>query len=45
MGQVDLDRSFSFPWGSEGTAYQWVCVYLAHDHEHAQGLRNVEAEQ
>lgn len=39
MSQADLAQSFPFPWGPEGTAYQWVSVYLAHDREHAKGLR------
>ena len=39
MGQADLARAFPCPWGQEGTAYEWVCVYLAHDREHAQGVR------
>lgn len=39
MDQADLSRSFRFPWGPEGTAYQWVSVFVAHDREHAQGLR------
>jgi uncharacterized damage-inducible protein DinB/predicted RNase H-like HicB family nuclease len=39
MEQASLARSFPFPWGPEGTAYQWVCVYFRHDREHAYGLR------
>ncbi len=39
MSQADLAQSFPFPWGPEGTAYQWVSVYPAHDREHAKGLR------
>jgi hypothetical protein len=39
MSQADLARSFPFPWGAKGTAYWWVCVYIAHDREHAEGLR------
>ncbi len=42
MSQADLARSFPFPWGQEGTAYQWAVVYLAHDREHAGGLRGEE---
>ncbi len=38
MSQADLERSFPSPWGSDITPYRWVCVYLAHDREHAQGL-------
>ena len=40
MSQAGLTRSFPFPWGPEGKAYQWVWVYLTHDREHAQGLRS-----
>jgi uncharacterized damage-inducible protein DinB len=42
MEEDDLARPFTFPWGTAGTAYQWVTVYLAHDHEHARGLRGEE---
>jgi hypothetical protein len=38
MSQAEMALSFPFPWGPEGTAYRWVCVYLAHDREHAQDL-------
>jgi uncharacterized damage-inducible protein DinB/predicted RNase H-like HicB family nuclease len=41
MNQDDLARSFVFPWGPEGTAYQWISVYVAHDLEHAYGLKQV----
>lgn len=39
MDQALLARAFAFPWGPSGTAYQWVGVYVAHDLEHAAGLR------
>jgi len=39
MSQADLERSFAFPWGPEGTPYQWVGVYVDHDRSHARGLR------
>jgi hypothetical protein len=39
MGQAKLERSYIFPWGPRGTAYEWVRVFAAHDREHAQGLR------
>jgi len=41
MLQPDLSRSYHFPWGPEGTAYQWVAVFVDHDREHAEGLRDV----
>jgi hypothetical protein len=41
MGATALSRRFLFPWGSGGTAYDWLCVYLRHDREHAAGLRAV----
>jgi hypothetical protein len=43
MAQADLARSFRFPWGTEGTAYQWVSVYLTHDREHARDLVDAAA--
>ena len=43
MAQADLARSFRFPWGPEGTAYDWVSVYLAHDRDHARGLSGAAA--
>jgi hypothetical protein len=42
MSQAQLERSFPSPWGSDITPYRWICVYLAHDREHAEGLREVE---
>jgi uncharacterized damage-inducible protein DinB/predicted RNase H-like HicB family nuclease len=39
MSRADLARFFSFPWGTEGTAYQWVSVYVSHDREHARDLK------
>jgi hypothetical protein len=39
MSQAHLERSFPSPWGSDITPYHWICIYLAHDREHAEGLR------
>jgi uncharacterized damage-inducible protein DinB len=39
MDDARLAESFRFPWGPQGTAYQWVRVYVTHDREHAQDLR------
>jgi uncharacterized damage-inducible protein DinB/predicted RNase H-like HicB family nuclease len=39
ISQADLARSFALPWGPEGTAYQWVSVYISHDREHVRDLR------
>ena len=39
MSQAELGRSFPFPWGPEGTPYQWIGVYVRHDRTHARGLR------
>jgi hypothetical protein len=39
MSQVDLERRYPFPWGPEGTPYQWVVVYVDHDRTHARRLR------
>jgi len=44
MSQAELGRSFPFPWGPEGTPYQWISVYFRHDREHARGLRSEEVE-
>ncbi len=35
MGGGELAQRFPFPWGPEGTPYQWVTVFFAHDREHA----------
>ncbi|MGD1996287.1 MAG: type II toxin-antitoxin system HicB family antitoxin [Anaerolineae bacterium] len=40
VSQVDLTRSFTFPWGPSGTLYQWVRIFVAHDREHAEGVRD-----
>ena len=39
MSQASLAQSYPFPWGPEGTAYDWICVYVAHDRGHARDLR------
>jgi hypothetical protein len=39
MGQANLSSRYSFPWGEKGTPYRWVAVYVSHDREHAEGLR------
>jgi predicted RNase H-like HicB family nuclease/uncharacterized damage-inducible protein DinB len=36
----DLNKTYPFPWGERGTAYQWVGVYVDHDWEHARELLN-----
>jgi uncharacterized damage-inducible protein DinB/predicted RNase H-like HicB family nuclease len=38
MRPADLQPSYPFPWGPQGTAYQWVSVYVRHDREHAEEL-------
>jgi hypothetical protein len=45
MSQADLMRSYVFPWGPEGTAYDWLCAFISHDREHAQGLRSAMEER
>jgi len=45
VGQEGLARSFAFPWSEEGTAYRWICVYVAHDREHAEGLREAVGDE
>jgi hypothetical protein len=39
MTRADLARSHPFPWGPQGTAYQWVSVFATHDREHARDVR------
>jgi len=39
MSEAHLEQSFPSPWGSDITPYHWICIYLAHDREHAEGLR------
>lgn len=45
MSQDDLERLYPFPWGVEGTPYQWVAVYVDHDRTHARGIRSDRARQ
>jgi hypothetical protein len=35
MSQADLETTYRFPWGPEGTSYQWLVVYVDHDRSHA----------
>jgi predicted RNase H-like HicB family nuclease/uncharacterized damage-inducible protein DinB len=39
MGEAELAQRFPFPWGPEGTPYQWATVFFAHDREHAGDLQ------
>jgi uncharacterized protein (TIGR03083 family) len=39
MSEKALARRYRFPWGPQGTAYQWVRVFVSHDRAHAEGLR------
>jgi hypothetical protein len=39
MSEVALAQSYRFPWGPQGTAHQWVRVFIAHDREHAEDVR------
>jgi len=39
MSQADLEQTYPFPWGPDGTPYQWIVVYVDHDRSHARGLR------
>jgi hypothetical protein len=38
MNGSELAQVYPFPWGGEGSAYRWLCVYVAHDREHAGDL-------
>ena len=40
---ADLHKIYPFPWGEEGTAYDWVGVYVDHDWEHARELMNARS--
>jgi hypothetical protein len=40
MSEDALARSYSFPWGPQGTAHQWVRVFISHDRKHASDLRS-----
>jgi hypothetical protein len=44
MGQAEMARSFRFPWGSTGTLYEWVAIWVGHDQEHATEVRESGAE-
>jgi hypothetical protein len=39
VGEPGLGQKFPFPWGPEGTPYEWVGVFLSHDREHAQDVQ------
>jgi hypothetical protein len=39
MSDADLARSYPFPWGVEGTAYEWARIILVHSRDHARELR------
>jgi len=45
MDQEKIDRSYRFPWGPEGTAYEWVRVFATHDREHAHDLRGAASRE
>jgi uncharacterized damage-inducible protein DinB len=42
MDQAALARAYPFPWGEEGTPYQWMAIYIEHDREHARDVRGGE---
>jgi hypothetical protein len=35
MDEAQLAPRFPFPWGVEGTPYDWLAVFVGHDREHA----------
>lgn len=39
VGEAGLGQKFPFPWGPEGTPYEWVGVFLGHDREHARDVQ------
>jgi hypothetical protein len=38
MSQAELEQTYPFPWGPEGTPCRWIAVYVDHDRSHARGL-------
>jgi hypothetical protein len=42
MDQAALARVHPFPWGEEGTPYQWMAIYVEHDREHGRDVRGDE---
>lgn len=38
VSQAALARPYPFPWGVEGTPYQWISVFVMHDRDHARDL-------
>ena len=43
MSQVALSRCYPFPWGAEGTVYDWISVFVHHDREHSADIRHAQA--
>jgi uncharacterized damage-inducible protein DinB/predicted RNase H-like HicB family nuclease len=43
MSQVALSRCYPFPWGMEGTVYDWISVFVRHDREHSADIRQEQA--
>jgi uncharacterized damage-inducible protein DinB len=39
MSDEELAVCYSFPWGPQGTTFQWIRVFISHDREHADDLR------
>ncbi len=39
INDAELAQRFRFPWGPEGSPYQWVTVFHRHDREHAGDMR------
>ena len=39
MAEEQLTITYPFPWGVEGTAYDWLSVYVGHDREHAREVK------
>jgi len=39
MGQERLPCWYHFPWGGNGTAYDWLTAFVTHDSNHAQDIR------
>jgi hypothetical protein len=39
MNEDSAQLRYGFPWGGEGTPFQWLGIFVEHDREHAHGLR------
>lgn len=38
--EAHLSRPFTYRWDRQGSPYRWVCIFVHHEREHAEGLRH-----